>query len=270
MTHILDQIVANKRSELEAAKAVTPIEALREIVEPSVRDFRAAVETRHRHVSLPRLIAEFKRTSPSESRAKARDGDPERAKRVEGQLQKIVSLYNDHAAAISVLTDTKFFGGSLEDLDEANEISKLPLLRKDFIFDEYQLLEARQFGADVVLLIARILEADKIENLILEAKKTGLDCLVEVHDEADLEKVLQTSAEIIGINNRNLDTLEIDLQTTFDLVKKIPAEKIIVSESGISSRADVEKLKGKVDAILVGTSILKSENIEAKLIELTQ
>jgi len=181
---------------------------------------------------------------------------------------KVVDIYNKFATAISVLTDIKFFGGSLEDLGEANETSNLPILRKDFIVDEYQLLEARQFGADAVLLIARILKIEEIEKLIAEAKKIGLDCLVEIHDETDLKKVLQTSAEIIGINNRNLDSLEIDLNTTFELIEKIPAEKIIVSESGICTREDLEKLSGKVDAILIGSAILQAEDVESKLIEL--
>jgi indole-3-glycerol phosphate synthase len=126
------------------------------------------------------------------------------------------------------------------------------------------------FGADAVLLIARILEIEELENLLAQARKLGLDCLVEVHDEADLQKVLQTSAEIIGVNNRNLDTLAIDLNTTFSLVNKIPQEKIIVSESGISTREDLEKLSGKVDVVLMGTALLQGKSIEGKLIELVK
>ncbi len=257
MTQVLQKIIDNKRTEVESAKVRYPIETLREIVEPSTRDFRAALES-GRGEKLPRLIAEIKRKSPSKKDVLA-DLD----------VEEIVKIYNKKATAISVLTDLKFFGGSLEDLDLADEVSQLPLLRKDFIIDEYQLLEARQFGADAVLLIAGILKLEEIEKLLAEAKKLGLDCLVEVNNEADLEKVLTTPAEIIGINNRNLDTLKIDLRNTFDLLPKIPKEKIIVSESGISSREDLEKLSGKVDAVLVGTSILQSGNIEAKLGELT-
>lgn len=252
----MDKIVKNKRDEIAHAKNSCPIEILREIVEPATRDFREALRN-GRSENLPKLIAELKRKSPSKATI-----------RQNLEVGKVVDIYNKFATAISVLTDIKFFGGSLEDLGEANETSNLPILRKDFIVDEYQLLEARQFGADAVLLIARILKIEEIEKLIAEAKKIGLDCLVEIHDETDLKKVLQTSAEIIGINNRNLDSLEIDLNTTFELIEKIPAEKIIVSESGICTREDLEKLSGKVDAILIGSAILQAEDVESKLIEL--
>lgn len=249
----LQKIVENKRDEIAAAKLAQPIETLREVCEPSSRDFRAVLQN-GRSKNLPKLIAEIKRKSPSEATI-----------RENLEVAEIVKIYNESAAAISVLTDQKFFGGSLEDLNEASGVTKIPLLRKDFILDEYQLLEARMFGADAVLLIARILEIEKLENLLAQARKLGLDCLVEVHDEADLQKVLQTSAEIIGVNNRNLDTLAIDLNTTFSLVNKIPQEKIIVSESGISTREDLEKLSGKVDAVLMGTALLQGNNIESRL-----
>jgi indole-3-glycerol phosphate synthase len=254
----LQKIVENKRGEIAAAKLAQPIETLREVCEPSSRDFRAALQGGRRE-RLPRLIAEIKRVSPSQGVI------------LTGlKVTELVKIYNESAAAISVLTDQKFFGGSLEDLDEASGVTRIPLLRKDFILDEYQLLEARMFGADAVLLIARILEIEELENLLAQARKLGLDCLVEVHDEADLQKVLQTSAEIIGVNNRNLDTLAIDLNTTFSLVNKIPQEKIIVSESGISTREDLEKLSGKVDVVLMGTALLQGKSIEGKLIELVK
>lgn len=257
MPEILNKIVANKRLEVKQAAEIHPPEMLRENIEPSLRDFRSALMG-GREKNTPNLIAEIKRKSPSKTEIST-DLD----------LTKIVEIYNKHASAISVLTDNKYFGGSLEDLDEANYVTRVPLLRKDFIIDEYQLLEARQFGADAVLLIAAILKKEEVEYLISEAKTLGLDALVEVHSEKELEKVLDTSAEIIGINNRNLETLEIDLETTHRLVSEIPEDKIIVAESGIHNSEDVERLAGKVDAILVGTSILSSPNIEEKLKELT-
>ncbi|MFH1545937.1 MAG: indole-3-glycerol phosphate synthase TrpC [Patescibacteria group bacterium] len=257
MTKILADILENKRAEIARAKAACPPETLREIIEPSTRDFRGAL-LGGRDEILPKLIAELKRKSPSKKTI---------CKNLD--VEKIVKIYNRRAAAISILTDFKFFGGSLEDLCEANHASEIPILRKDFILDEYQLLEARQFGADAVLLIACILEIEEIEKLLAEAKKLGMDCLVEIHSNEDLEKVLKTSAEIIGINSRNLDSLEINLDTIFQLLPKIPTEKIIVAESGIKSREDLDKLSRKVDAVLVGTSILNSDNIEAKLLELT-
>ena len=257
MSHLLAKIVENKRAEVQTAAKIHPPEMLREILEPSLRDFRAALEG-GREKKAPNLIAEIKRKSPSRSAIKT-----------DLEIGKIVEIYNQYAAAISVLTDQKYFGGSLEDLDEVNYATRLPILRKDFIIDEYQLLEARQFGADAVLLIAAILKPEEIEHLLLEANRLGLDALVEVHSEAELEKVLETSAEIIGINNRNLDTLEIDLATTHRLVSEIPEDKIIVAESGIHTAEDVGQLAGKVDAILVGTSILSSPDMEEKLKELT-
>lgn len=257
MAKILQKILENKRVEIARAKTACPPEILREIVELSTRDFRAALAD-GRDGILPKLIAELKRKSPSKKMI-----------RENLEVEKVVKIYNRRAAAISILTDFKFFGGNLEDLDEADHASEIPILRKDFIFDEYQLLEARQFGADAVLLIARVLEIEEIEKLLVEAKKLGLDCLVEIHSNEDLKKVLMTSAEIIGINSRDLDTLEIDSKIVFDLLPKIPAEKIIVAESGIESREDLEKLIGKADAALVGTAILNSKDIEAKLLELT-
>jgi len=258
MSNILTKIIENKRAEVVSAKLACSSEMLHEVIEPSTRDFRAALAN-GRERKIPQIIAEIKRRSPSCNAIKT-----------DLQIDKVVEIYNDNVAAISILTDFKFFGGTLEDLDAANEFTRIPLLRKDFIIDEYQLLEARQFGADAVLLIAAILDIEEIEKLLMEARKLGLDVLVEVHNETELEKVLQTSAEIIGINNRNLDTLVVDLNTTLNLSGKIPREKIIVAESGISTPEELIKLAGIVDAALIGTSILMAADIEKKLKEFTQ
>ncbi|MFH0834626.1 MAG: indole-3-glycerol phosphate synthase TrpC [Patescibacteria group bacterium] len=257
MSSLLDQIVATKQTEIAHAKRDCPIETLREICEPPTRDFRAALAG-GREEKLPRLIVEIKRKSPSK-KALLPDLD----------VVKIVPIYNQKAAAISILTDREFFGGSLEDLEEANFATEIPLLRKDFIIDEYQICEARQFGADAILLIARILEKAKFNKLLLEAKKLGMAALVEIHDQDDLDKVLDSSAEIIGVNSRNLDTLEIDLGNFEKLLPKIPQDKIIVAESGISTRAELGNLSGQVDAALIGTALLQANNIESKLSELT-
>jgi len=256
MFDLLDRIVAQKLQEITKAKSVVSEKVLRVGLQPSKHSFATAL--RGGRNGFPKLIAEFKRKSPSQN-----------SLRSETSPAEIVKLYNNYAAAISILTDEKFFGGSLKDLEEASEVSAIPLLRKDFILDTYQLIEARKSGADAALLIAAILPQEKLIHLLVEAEKIGLDALVEVHTEEELERVLQTEAKIIGINNRNLDTLKIDLQTSLTLAEKIPAEKIIVAESGINSREDVGKLVGKVDAILVGSSILKSANPETKLRELT-
>lgn len=255
--NLLAEIVAYKRAEVKRAKASVPAELIAETLEPSQRDFRAALAG-GREQGRSHLIAELKRASPSEGVIRERFDLPE-----------ILELYGQYASSVSVLTDYKYFQGSLEDLGEADIRTNLPLLRKDFIIDEYQILEARQFGADAILLIAAILEEEELIQLIASAKSQGLDALVEVHTPADLDKVLATPAEIIGINNRDLDTLKIDLKTTHQLAKQIPAGKIIVSESGIRSGEDIDSLKGVVDAVLVGTGILKTPNIEEKLRELT-
>jgi indole-3-glycerol phosphate synthase len=253
---LLKQIVENKRQEIKVSATAQPSELIREGLENSTRDFRAALLNGRN--SRPKLIAEIKRKSPSKNSI-----------RLDLNVTEIVKIYEKHTAAISVLTDQKFFGGSLEDLSTANQTSLVPLLRKDFILDEYQLLEARLFGADAVLLIARILEVEELTQLILSAQKIGLDALVEIHSEEELDKVLQTPAEIIGINNRNLDTLKIDLNTSLMLAPKIPRDKVIVAESGITSAAEIEKFTGVVDGVLIGTGILGAENIEEKLVELT-
>lgn len=257
MPSILAKIVENKRNEIASAAVAHPIETLREICEPSTRDF-AGILVAGRKKNSPNLIAEVKRRSPSGGKI-LQNLD----------IEKTVTTYCNHASAISILTDQKYFGGSLEDLDVADHVTKVPLLRKDFILDEYQLFESRQFGADAVLLIAAILDQTQIENLITVARSLGLDALVEIHTESELEKVLATSAKIIGINNRNLDTLKVDLATTLTLAPKIPQDKIIVAESGIRSAADIAKLKGFVDAVLVGTSILRAPDMESKLEELS-
>lgn len=257
MNEVLKKIVENKRAEVEAAKSACPIETLREIVEPALRDFQSAL-LGGREEKLPRLIAEVKRKSPSKN-----------AIRTNLEIAEIVKIYGERAAAISILTDYQFFGGNLEDLEEANFATTIPLLRKDFIIDEYQIYEARQFGADAILLIARILEKDELVEFIAEAQKLGMAALVEIHDAADLSKVLDTPAEIIGVNSRNLDTLAIDLANFEKLLPQIPREKIIVAESGISTRAELENLSGRVDAALIGTALLQAEKIESKLLELT-
>jgi len=169
-----------------------------------------------------------------------------------------------------VLTDKKFFNGSLTDMEDAGKLTNLPLLRKDFIIDEYQIYESRFYNADAVLLIASILSLEQINDFIDVAKSMNMNCLVEVHNEEELSKVLKSKAEIIGINNRNLDNLEINLDTTLKLADKIPSGKIIVSESGISSKEYLKKIAGRVNAILVGTFFMNSINLEENILSLIQ
>ncbi len=173
------------------------------------------------------------------------------------------------ASAISVLTDKEFFKGDLKYLSEIKKTVSLPVLRKDFIIDPYQIYEAKAAGADLVLLIARILTKEQIDTFLALTHKLGMESLVEVHDIDELNTVLETEASIIGINNRNLDTFETNIETTLQLCHLIPEEKIIVSESGIKTRADVLNLeKAGIDAILIGETLMRSQDITQKINEL--
>jgi len=204
------------------------------------------------------LIAEFKRRSPSAGEIGADDvGD------------RVGAYERGGAAALSVLTDEVHFGGSLDDLRAARAACDLPILRKDFIVDAYQLYEAAVSGADAVLLIVRALEDPKLAGLLAEARGLDLDCLVEVHDAAELERALEQGADAIGINNRNLDEGVVDVNTTYELMPDVPAGKTVVSESGISDRAELAELERVgVDAVLIGEALMRSEDPEGKVREL--
>ncbi|MEK6869116.1 MAG: indole-3-glycerol phosphate synthase TrpC [Nanoarchaeota archaeon] len=249
---MLKEIIKNKKKEVETSRKNLPLDSFKARLKNSKRDFKAALSKNGLA-----LIAEFKRTSPSKN-IKEKDFD----------MRKIIGIYNKYASAISVLTDKKFFNGSLTDLEEVSELTNLPLLRKDFIIDEYQIYESRMHNADAILLIVSMLSDNQINKFIEIAKKYDMGCIVEVHTEEELSRALNCNAEIIGINNRNLDTLKIDTETTLKLAKKIPKNKIIISESGISSRDYVEKIKNTVNAILVGSHFMNSENVEKEIIAL--
>ncbi len=206
------------------------------------------------------LIAEFKRRSPSA-------GDISASAAVPAQVG---AYERGGAAALSVLTDERHFGGALEDLRAAREACDLPILRKDFIVDPYQLYEAAVNGADAVLLIVRVLEDRHLAELHREARELDLDCLVEVHDAEELERALELDADVIGINNRNLDEGTVDVATTYELMPDVPAGKTVVAESGISSRAELEELERVgVDAVLIGSALMSAADPEAKTRELT-
>jgi len=261
MTNILEQIIAHKRMEIAALDA----QSLRRAAEssPAPRDFLAAIK-RRRVSRRPGLIAELKRASPSKGIL---------APHLD--LFQVADIYAQNgAAAISVLTDEKFFLGKLETLYELRfeRKSELPLLRKDFIIDEVQLYESRANGADAVLLIAAALMDDKLFADLHElALELGLTPLVEVHDEAETERALRLKdVHLIGINNRNLATFEVSLETTEQIRPMIPDKIIVVAESGIFTENDVERLaKANVDAILVGEALVTSEDIGAKVRELS-
>ncbi len=251
---ILFDIVLNKKKEVEARKKALPLSKLQKRLKPSDRDFKA---------SLLRpglsLIAEVKKASPSEGVLK-KNFSPE----------KIAKLYEEAGArAISVLTDQKYFQGKLEYLQKARAVTYVtPLLCKDFIIDEYQIFEARAFGAHAVLLMASLLNESQIKHFLHVVGELKMAALCEVHTEEELKTVLRAGAEIIGVNNRDLGSFTVDLKTTIHLAKLVPEGKILVAESGIHSRNDIEKLPKKVKAILVGTTLMKSVDPKRKITEL--
>lgn len=253
---ILDDICAHKREEVDQAKAATPLEDLEERIEslPPPRGFRDAL--REPGMS---LIAEVKRASPSKG-VLLEDMDP----------VALGALYEQsRARAISVLTDEKFFKGTLDDLITVRQHVAIPCLRKEFIIDAYQIYEARAAEADAVLLIARILSDGQLEEYLNIAQSLGMAVLVETHDAAEIERALKAGAHIIGINNRDLSTFEVDINTSLELRKMVPGGNVLVSESGIRSRDDVRRLEdGGVDAVLVGEALVTSNNIQAKIREL--
>jgi len=257
MPTILDQIVAVKQREIAAARETTPEVELerRCITMPPCRDFTAAIA----QPDTIQVIAEVKKASPSAGVIRA-DFDP----------VAIATAYADHgAAAISVLTDVQFFQGSLDYLTAVKRAVDCPALQKEFILERYQLLEARAAGADAVLLIAECLPGDTLANLQREATALGLHTLVELHDAEELPRVLACGARVIGINNRDLRTFATRLEHTLDLLPQIPADRIVVSESGIRTNADLEKLhRAGARAVLVGESLMRSPDIGAALDQL--
>ncbi len=255
---ILGKIVSHKKKNVAERKKEIPLAKLKDKIAtfPPARDFKNAI-------SLPgkiSLICEIKRASPS-SGLICKEFDPKR----------IAQIYEKNgAAAISVLTEDKYFQGDILHLFSVKQSANVPILRKDFIIDEYQLYESRAFGADALLLIASILDGKQIGELVKITENLGMEALVEVHSEEDLEKVLSTPTDIIGINNRNLKDFTVNLNVTKELRKKIPREKTVVSESGIKTREDVLLLKNiGINAILVGQVLLESEDIGRKLRELS-
>jgi indole-3-glycerol phosphate synthase len=207
------------------------------------------------------VIAEYKRRSPSAG--VIREG---------AEVAEIVRAYErGGAAALSILTEEEHFGGTLADLHQASTASDLPILRKDFTIDPYQLFEAKAAGGDAVLLIVGALEPPLLATLRGLARDLEMDALVEVHDEEELEVALEADAEVIGINNRNLEDFSVDLARTFDLLTDVPAGKVVVSESGIATREQVEELEQVgVDAVLVGETLMRAADPEAAVRELAR
>ncbi len=256
---LLEQIVADNLAELETRKGSFPLAELRRVAsrQRSPLDFASALCG-----DRIKLIAEVKKASPSRGIIRP-DFNP----------VEIARVYASHgASAISVLTETRYFQGSinyLRTIGNALGKKRLPLLRKDFLSDPYQVYESRAYGADSLLLIVAILTADKLQELLGLSHDLGMKCLVEVHNEAELETALRSGARIIGVNNRDLNTFAVDLATTERLRPLIPPDRIVVSESGIKDRSDMEKLRQwGVDAVLIGEALMSAPDIAAKMKEL--
>ena len=260
MSDILDKIVAVKHQEIAAALARKPLAAMRSDAESRVltRDFVGALRAKIA-AGLPAVIAEVKKASPSKGILRP-DFIP----------ADIAQSYAEYGAAcLSVLTDQQFFLGSIDYLKQARASCDLPVLRKDFMVDAYQVYEARAMGADCILLIAACLDDAQMKSLEALAMSLDMAVLVEVHDRAELERALQLKTPLLGINNRNLKTFEVSLDVTLSMLKDVPADRLLVTESGIATAADVQRLRtAGVQAFLVGEAFMRADDPGQALAEL--
>ena len=257
MADILEQIMVHKRTEVDAASSRVSVAELHQQVRsaPPVRDFAGALRRKHPMG----MIAEVKRASPSAGLIRA-----------DFSATQIACTYAENGAGcISVLTDEKYFQGHLDYLRQIRQAVDVPLLRKDFILDEYQIIEARTAGADCILLIAECLDDAQLADLYQTATGLGMQALVELHEAANLDRVMRLDPQMVGVNNRDLKVMQTNLQHCIDLRSRVPDSVLFVGESGIHSRQHVEQLiAGNVHAMLVGETLMKSPDIGAKVREL--
>ena len=253
---MLDEIITKKREEVEHRKKILPLAQLKKRIAQRKPPLDFALALKGKHMG---LIAEVKQASPSRG-ILSKNSSP---------VELATSYAQGGANAISVLTEVNYFKGSIDYLAAIRKAVELPLLRKDFIFDPYQVYESRAYGADALLLIVAILNQEQLQGLLSLSHSLGLQCLVEVHNKTEVARALLSQAEIIGINNRDLNTFIVDLTTTERLRPLIPRDRIVVSESGIKSRNDIEELKEwGVNAVLIGEALVTANNILAKMKEL--
>jgi indole-3-glycerol phosphate synthase len=254
----LEELVAGAREDARRRQEEVPIDALRAGLgtRGGARPFNEALV----RPGLS-LIAEFKRRSPSVGEIRPGAGVAETVRAYE----------RGGAAALSILTEERRFGGSLHDLRQAREASDLPILRKDFIVGSYQLYESAANGADAVLLIVAALDDEQLAALYGEARELDLDCMLEVHDESDLERALMIDADVIGINNRDLEDFSVDAETTVSLLTDVPAGKTVVSESGYARRDELDELERiGIDAVLIGETLMRADDPEVLVRQLTR
>lgn len=255
--NVLGEIIAKKRERVEAAKKVTPLEEMRRLANRPRKPHALRDALRADSIN---IIAEFKRRSPSKG-----------AIRADANLSDIVRSYEDGGAvALSVLTEEDYFSGSLDDLRSAKATVSLPVLRKDFIFDDYQVYESAAAGADAILLIVAALDDETLQRFrTLAEDELNLDALVEVHTSDEMKRAAACGANLIGVNNRDLRTFEVSLETSISLAPKAPRESVLISESGLNTAADLRRLHGAgYHGFLIGETLMRAGNPEQTLREL--